>query len=97
MTKSEALLQKLRLYAASVRPFIKKIFVNDTVASGIVGIVAVLFGVGFIMLPLWLWENVEAFRWLVGLGVLGLLLLLLAEAAPLLLAIAALVYLAKNC
>ena len=94
MTKLEALLQKLRLYAASVRPFVKKIFVNDIVASGIV---VVLFWAVFIMLPLWLWENVEAFRWLVGLGVLGLLLMLLAEAAPLLLAVAALVYLAKNC
>ena len=48
-----------------------------------------------------LWENVEEVRWLVGLGVGGLVLvfvlLLVAELAPLLIGLAALVYLFKNC
>lgn len=48
-----------------------------------------------------LWENVEEVRWFVGLGVGGVVLvfvlLLVAELAPLLIALAALVYLFKNC
>lgn len=63
MKRFEAIRKKLQLYWGTVRPYIKKFFDNDIIASGIV---LVLFWGLFIMLPLWLvtwlWENAESFR-----------------------------------
>jgi hypothetical protein len=78
----------------AAKPILKRVVENEFfiiyVGGGILAFV-VIEGIS------WFWENVEAFRWLVGLGVVGVVLLFLAELAPLLIAIAALVYLFKNC
>ena len=57
----------------------------------------VIFAMVAVGVAVWLWETVEAIRW-VAVGVFGLfLLIILAELWPLWVALAALVYLGKNC
>lgn len=81
----------------AAKPILKRVVESESFATFAVYLVGGIFLFGLVWGISDLWENSEAFRWFIGLGVVGVVLLVVAELAPLLIALAALVYLFNNC
>jgi hypothetical protein len=81
----------------AAKPILKRAVESESFAHIVVWLVGGVFFFGLVWGISELWENSEAFRWLIGLGVVGVVLLVVADLAPLLIALAALVYLFNNC
>jgi hypothetical protein len=97
MVTLNELKKKGQLVWIAAKPVLQKFIKSDFVSGLVAYSLLLLVLIGMISGIGWIWENVEAFRWLVGLGIVCLVLLFVAELAPLLIALAALVYLFKNC
>jgi hypothetical protein len=99
MTMRQKAMSEVRRYWTEAAPLRKAIRSEAIKLFGEVGVGLVLGFVGILALLAlgWLWENVEAIRYLVYGGIALIVLVYLAALWPLWLAIAALVYIMKNC